>query len=253
MKLARTRKYTRATSTLRAGLVLGTALGIATLAAGCTPTADADTEATDGPAAVTPTASAPSDDAAAETTDAATIPYEAGLVPEGWSAVDGVECGMSAAALVTQDDRFHLDLTDALVTGDDGTEYLPTSLAHELGDDAALDFGDDVQLVWSQGDVVVDLDLGWFEGGGPLLRAADAGGLPTADYATWEEDASDPAQRRISGLAEAGIATTCAAGEEPRPDGAYDVRAVARATVDGESTIVVSDPVAIEWVGPQVD
>lgn len=246
----------RRTSTLRCGPALGTALGLAVLVAGCTPTGDTATDANAAPATTAPA----SDEAAAP--NPGTIPFEAGHVPEGWSERDGVECGMSTTELATQDDRFRLEVDGPLVTGADGVGYLPVSLTHELGDDVAADFGDDVQLVWSQDDVVVDLDLGWHEGGGPILRTAGAEGLPTDDYATWEQDAAEPARHRMSGLAEAGITTTCWPGDEgsgstsydePRPDGSYDVRAAALAIVDGESSLVVSDPVTVEWVAPPVD
>lgn len=171
---------------------------------------------------------------------------------------------MDAADLVTQDERFRLEVTGPLATGADGTAHLPVRLEHELGDDVELDFGDDVQVVWAQGDVVVDLDLGWHEGGGPVLQAADAEGLPTDNPASWSDDDGAPALHTMSGLTPVAIATTCWPGgidedsgltsyDEPRPSGEYDVRAVALAMVDGESRVVISDPVAVDWVAPAVD
>jgi hypothetical protein len=112
--------------------------------------------------------------------------------------------------------------------------------------------------------VVVDLDLGWQEGGGPILQAADDQGLPTGDYSVWEEDAAEPALRRTAGLTGVANSTTCWPSgvdedsgftryDDPRPDGECDVRAVILAMVDGHSQLVVSDPVTVEWEAPAVD
>jgi hypothetical protein len=267
MTIDSTKGGTRAARILRAGLVLGTTVCLAAVMAGCTPADPGAAEST------APATAAPAPDAeATEVAEAApsdtpapdTIPFEDGHVPDGWSERDGVACGMSEADLVTQDERFRLELTGPMVTSADGTVYQPVFLEHELGDDATLDFGDDVQLVWSQGGVVVDLGLGWHEGGGPILRAADAQGLPTGDYSAWKDNEADPARRGLHGLTGVVDMTTCwpsganeesgsTGYDEPRPDGEYDVRGVVLAMVDGESRIVVSEPVPVEWVAPAVD
>ena len=264
MTIDSTKGGTRAARALRAGLVLGTTVCLAAVLAGCNPAGGPGTPGTTPAWTPAPVASeeaaAPAPSASAPTT----IPFEAGHVPDGWSQQDGVACGMSVTDLVTQDDRFRLELTGPMVTGADGTVYQPVFLEHDLGDDATLDFGDDVQLVWSQGGVVVDLGLGWREGGGPILQTADAQGLPTGDYSAWDEDAADAAQRRLHGLTGVVNMTTCwpsgvdedsgfTSYDDPRPDGEYDVRGVVLAMVDGESRIVVSDPVPVEWVAPAVD
>jgi hypothetical protein len=266
MTIDSTKGGARAARTLRAGLVLGTTVCLAAVMAGCGTAGESGTAGTSVPETAEPSAevaktATPTPSGAPAPT---TIPFEAGHVPDGWSQLDGVACGMSATDLATQDDRFRLELTGPMVTGADGAEYQPVLLEHELGDDATPDFGDDVQLVWSQGGVVVDLGLGWREGGGPILRAADTQGLPTSDYSAWEEDAADPALHRTSGLTGVANMTTCWPSgvdedsgmtryDDPRPDGEYEVRAAILAMVDGASRLVVSDPVTVEWVAPAVD
>ncbi|WP_125778318.1 hypothetical protein [Antribacter gilvus] len=239
----------RTARTTRAGLVLGATVCVAALVAGCDPAGDPGAAPATSPAPATSASSTETTaPAAADAPASTTIPFEDGRVPDGWSERDGVACGMSATDLATQDDRFQLELDGPMVSGADGTAYQPVLLRDGLGDDAAVDFGDEVQLVWSQGGVVVDLDDGWYEGGGPILLAADAQGLPTDEYSVWKDEV---ALRWTSGLAQVSIATSCWP-DAPRPDGEYELRAVALAMADGASHLVVSEPVIVEWVGPAV-
>jgi hypothetical protein len=258
MTIHRTARGTRSRRDLRSLTMLGATACIAAVVTGCFPAGAPDAARTTDPATTAPAADGSgadptSDDGATQTT----IPFRRGHIPEFWVGHGDVACGSDVADLVTQDDRFRLELTGPTVKGTDDAAYQPVLLEHELGDEASLNFGDDVQLVWSQGGVVVDLGHGWREGGGPILHAPDAQGLPTSDYSAWEKDAADPALRRTSGLVRVPIETTCWPSEEdeeladgrppsydaPRPDDEYEVRAALVTSVDGESRLVVSDPV----------
>lgn len=256
MTIHSTKGGARAARTVRAGLLLGTTVCLAAVTAACDVTYNAAGAQTSAPAAAAPVPSAESADGGAPATAASTIPFEAGHVPEGW-AEQGAECGMNVSDLVTQDDRFRLQLAGPMTPDAEGSLYQQILLEHEI-DDAALDFGDEVQLVWSQGDVVVDLDHGWHEGGGLMLSRPDDEGFPSDEYSAWEQDG---ATHVIAGLTDVPVETTCWPGDAadgvasydaPRPDGEYVLRAVVLAMVDGESRLVVSDPVPFEYVGPAV-
>jgi hypothetical protein len=256
MTIHSTKGGARALRTLRAGLLLGTTVCLVAATAACDVTYNAAGAQTSAPASAAPAPSATAAGGDAPATPASTIPFEAGHVPEGW-AERGAECGMNVSDLVTQDDRFRLQLAGPMTPDAEGALYQQVRLEHEI-DDAALDFGTNVQLVWSQGDVVVDLGYGWNEGGGLLLMMPDDEGVPNGEYTDWGKDG---ATYVIAGLTDVPIATTCWPGDAadgvasydaPRPDGEYVLRAVVLAMVDGESRLVVSDPVPFEYVGPAV-
>lgn len=245
-----------AARTLRTGLLLGMTVCVAAITAACGGPNYAAGAQTSAPAAEAAAPPAEATDGDAPATAASTIPFEAGHVPEGW-AEQGAECGMDVSELVTQDDRFRLQLAGPMTPDAEGNLHQQILLEHEI-DDAAIDFGDEVQLVWSQGDVVVDLDHGWHEGGGLMLSRPDDEGFPSGEYSVWEQDG---ATHVIAGLTDVPVETTCWPGDavdgvtsydDPRPDGEYVLRAVVHAVVDGESRLVVSDPVPFEYVGPAV-
>lgn len=249
---------------LRGGIVVGAAACVTALVSACTPVASEQPQAaTASQVAAVAESASPSPAASPSPSETAaevpTIPFDAGYVPFYWSKDWGFSCGMPAADLVSQDDRFRLEITGPMVTATDGRAF-PVRLEHELADDATLVIGTGVEFVWTQAGVAVDLDYGWNEGGGPSLYEPDAQGLPSEQVAAWQTDPADAALRRTSGLATVSPSTTCLPDTDvtddfttystARPDGEYEVRAAIAVRVgDGPNYLIFSDPVPLQWEG----
>lgn len=253
MTIHSTQGGSRAARARRTALVLGTTLGLAAALTACDVTITTGGEETASPSAEAP---APADDAAGQADGQAdgqaqpaaadaggTADFEAGLVPEGWREHD-VECGMDVADLPLQVTDIRVELTGELYQTDEGAMYAPVRVENDNIEPSG--FLADVQLVWSQGGVVVDLDAGWTEGGGLLIETADASGNATGQYAEWERET--PGTITMEGVKAVNHGTTCLPGDENsgmlRQDGTYEVRAV----VGWGEQLAVSEPMTVEWV-----
>jgi RNA polymerase sigma factor (sigma-70 family) len=161
-----------------------------------------------------------------------------GQVPMQWTEQGAqYRCGMEVTELTSTSDTVELELTGDLEVDEYGLTA-PVRISRTDGEGPALDGGYPM-LVFAQNGQVVDLGLGWHEGGYVL---PDAGGS--------KEDVAE-----ATAVTACGDWTTGMISEtflDARPAGTYDVYAVMPwSDLDGTSGMAVSEPVTMEV--PEID